>query len=91
MYKDLDGNDAVNGGANTLSDHGDLRRLGYNAPRFKVGFNADLTWQGLDFSFFLQGVGRRDWFDNSPYSVGATSHGQWQSVGFKELLGLLPT
>lgn len=84
MYKDLDGSETVNGGANTLSDHGDLRRLGYNAPRFKVGFNADLTWQGLDFSFFLQGVGRRDWFDNSPYSVGATSHGQWQSVGFKE-------
>ena len=84
MYQDLNGDGKVNGGASTLADHGDLRKLGYNVPRYKFGFNADLTWQGIDFSFFLQGIGRRDWFDNSPYSVGATSHGQWQSVGFKE-------
>ena len=84
MYKDLNGDGKVNGGASTLADHGDLRKLGYDVPRYKFGFNADLTWQGVDFSFFLQGIGRRDWFDGSPYSVGATSAGQWQSVGFKE-------
>lgn len=84
MYKDLNGDGKVNGGASTLADHGDLRKLGYNVPRYKFGFNADVTWRDIDFSFFLQGIGRRDWFDNSPYSVGATSHGQWQSVGFKE-------
>jgi len=84
MYQDLNGDGKVNGGANTLADHGDLRKLGYDVPRYKFGFNADLTWQGIDFSFFLQGIGRRDWFDNSPYSTGATNLGQWQSVGFKE-------
>ena len=84
MYQDLNGDGKVNGGANTLADHGDLRKLGYDVPRYKFGFNADLTWQGIDFSFFLQGIGRRDWFDNSPYSTGATNYGQWQSVGFKE-------
>ena len=84
MYKDLNGDGKVNGGASTLADHGDLRKLGYDVPRYKFGFNADITWQDIDFSFFLQGIGRRDWFDGSPYSVGATSAGQWQSVGFKE-------
>ena len=77
MYKDLNGDGKVNGGASTLADHGDLRKLGYNVPRYKFGFNADVTWQGIDFSFFLQGIGRRDWFNNSPYSTGATNYGQW--------------
>ena len=86
MYKNQnpDQDNTVSNGSNTLNDHGDLRRLGYNVPRYKFGFNADLSWQGIDFSIFLQGVGHRDWFDSSPYSTGATNYSQWQATGFKE-------
>ena len=84
MYKDLNGDKTVSDGANTLDNHGDLSILGYNVPRYKFGLNLDASWNGIDVSVFLQGVGHRDWFDASPYSVGATSAGQWQAAGFKE-------
>ena len=84
MYKDLNGDKTVSDGASTLDNHGDLGILGYNVPRYKFGLNLDASWNGIDVSVFLQGVGHRDWFDSSPYSVGATSAGQWQAAGFKE-------
>lgn len=84
MYKDLNGDGTVNYGNYTLDSHGDLSIIGNSTPRYKFGINADAAWKGIDFSIFLQGVGKRDWWDGSPYSVGATSHGKWQSVGFVE-------
>lgn len=78
-----EGDNIINNGNNTLENHGDLSIIGYNAPRYKFGLNLDATWNGIDFSVFLQGIGHRDWFDNSPYSTGA-NHNQWQSAAFKE-------
>nr|WP_239060639.1 TonB-dependent receptor [Bacteroides sp. 519] len=85
MYKDLDGDGKVNNGANTLDDHGDLRVIGNNKPRYKYGFTLDGSWKGLDVSIFLQGVMKRDYWLAGPYFWGA-SGGMWQSTAFKEHL-----
>lgn len=34
--------------------------LGNGFPRFTFGFNYDVTWKGIDFSIFAQGVGKRN-------------------------------
>lgn len=83
MYADLNGDGIVNAGANTLEDHGDLTIIGNSMPHYRFGINLDAEYKGIDFAMFLQGVGRRDFWDNSPYSVGA-NHGMWQSAAFKE-------
>lgn len=83
MYKDLTGDGKVNQGNNTLDNHGDLTIIGSNHPRYKFGINLDLAWKGFDISCFLQGIGKRHWYDNSPYSTGA-NHGMWQAAGFEE-------
>lgn len=75
----------VNGGKNTLDDHGDLSIIGNSSPRYRFGINADFAWKGIDFSIFLQGVGKRDFWDGSPYSIGANT-GLWQSAAFKDHL-----
>lgn len=36
--------------------------IGNQIPRFTYGINLGLTWKNLDFSCFLQGVGKRDGF-----------------------------
>jgi TonB-linked SusC/RagA family outer membrane protein len=36
--------------------------LGNGFPRFTFGFNYGVTWKEVDFSFFVQGVGKRDMF-----------------------------
>ena len=75
----------VDSGANTLSDHGDLSIIGNSMPRYRFGINADASWKGIDFSIFLQGVGKRDFWDASPYFTGA-NHGMWQAAAFTEHL-----
>lgn len=75
----------INNGKNTADDHGDLSIIGNSMPHFRFGLNADVAWKGIDFRIFLQGVGKRDWWDGSVYSIGANT-GMWQSVAFTEHL-----
>lgn len=59
-YKDLNGDGKINYGANTLEDHGDLKVIGNSRPLFEYSFNLGLTYKGIDFSSFFQGVGRKN-------------------------------
>ncbi len=61
-YKDLDGDNKITYGKNTLEDHGDLKRIGNSLPNFEYGFTLGLSYQGFDFSTFFQGVGKRDYW-----------------------------
>lgn len=87
--KDTDGKiideGIVNGGNNTLEDHGDLKRIGNSTPRYLAGLNLDVTWKGFDFSVFFQGVLKRDWYFSAgqAYFWGAQGN-LWQSAAFKE-------
>jgi len=87
MYKNIDGKDGVTSGASTLADHGDLKRIGNDTPRYRVGLNLDASWKGFDFSVFFQGVLKRDWAfgEGDPYFWGATGN-MWQSTVFEEHL-----
>lgn len=85
MYKDLDGNNIVNKGANTVDDPGDRKIIGNSTPRFIFGLNLGLEWKGIDFSMFWQGVAKRDlWLAGSTF--WGISGGQWQSTGLNEHL-----
>jgi TonB-linked SusC/RagA family outer membrane protein len=45
-----------------IIDDQDKFVLGNPFPRYTFGFNYGLTWKNLDFSFLIQGVGKRDMF-----------------------------
>ncbi|HYH56461.1 MAG TPA: TonB-dependent receptor, partial [Anseongella sp.] len=59
-FKDLNGDGVINGGATTLSDHGDLKVIGNTQPRYQYGARIGGAWKNLDFDIFIQGVGKRD-------------------------------
>lgn len=86
MYADLNGDGKVDNGSNTLDDHGDLKKIGNETPRFRTGITLDFQWKGLDFSMFWQGVLKRDYApgENSLVFWGVTGSGQWWSTAFKE-------
>lgn len=74
-FVDRDGNNKIDKGENTLSNHGDLKVIGNALPRYSFGISGGFNWNGFDFSVFFQGVGRQDWYpgaDNyffwGPYS-----------------------
>lgn len=70
MYANLDGKEGVNNGSNTLEDHGDLTIIGNNTPRYNFGLTLTGAWKGFDFSVFLQGVMKRDYWLDGPYFWG---------------------
>ena len=83
MYADLDGKPGITEGARTLSDHGDLKVIGNNTPRYFLGINLGADWKGIDFSMFWQGVLKRDFWQGSNMFWGTMSD-MWWSTGLKE-------
>lgn len=61
-YIDLNGDGKIDNGNNTLSDHGDLERIGNAAPRFPFGININASWKNFDFGMALSGIARQDWY-----------------------------
>ena len=62
---DLDGNGFIDPGNFAVDDHGDLRIIGNQSPRYRYGVNLSARWNGIGLSVFLQGVGARDWYPGS--------------------------
>ena len=61
-YLDTDGDNIIGPGANTVDKPGDRKIIGNSQPRYQYGLTLGFNWYGLDFSLFLQGVGRQDWY-----------------------------
>ncbi|MGL5318933.1 MAG: SusC/RagA family protein, partial [Bacteroidales bacterium] len=83
MYKDLNGDGKIDGGAGTLGNTGDKSIIGNSTPRYNFGITLDANYKGFDISLFFQGVGKRDYAAGGAYFWGANG-GQWQSAGFEE-------
>ena len=82
MYKDIDGDGYIRKGS-TINDLGDLKVIGNDHPRYRIGFNLAATWKWFDVSAFFQGVCKRDYFINSNNGSGAVGKGAifWGHTG----------
>ena len=60
-FMDLNGDNVINNGKNTVDDPGDMRVIGNSLPRYTYSFSGDFNWNGFDFQIFFQGVGKIDW------------------------------
>ena len=61
-YVDLDGDNKISIGSNTVDNPGDRRIIGNSLPSFQYGFNASVQWFGFDASVFFQGTGNHYWY-----------------------------
>lgn len=59
-YVDQNGDNIIDIGDNTKENSGDRKIIGNSTPRYQFGFSANASWKGFDFSFLVQGVGKRD-------------------------------
>lgn len=65
LYKDFDENGIIDNGANTFDNPGDMQIIGNDSRRLQYGINGGIGFKGLEFSFLIQGVGKRDmWLSN---------------------------
>jgi hypothetical protein len=82
-YMNINGDNEISRGKNTLNDHGDLKIIGNSTPRFQYGFQAGASWKGFDLDIFLQGVAKRDLWTGGSRFFGIGS--EWD-VPMKESL-----
>ncbi|MFV0592483.1 MAG: TonB-dependent receptor [Draconibacterium sp.] len=61
-YRNMNDDDQINSGKQTMDDHGDLVYLGNTSPRFNFGINLGAEYKGFDFSMFFQGVLKRSFY-----------------------------
>ncbi|WP_277482623.1 SusC/RagA family TonB-linked outer membrane protein [Catalinimonas alkaloidigena] len=61
-FRDLNGDGIISPGQNTLNDHGDLTLIGNTQARYAFGFRGGANWNGFDLSFFVQGIGKQNWY-----------------------------
>ena len=64
-YVDQNDDKVINNGTNTLGDSGDFVVIGNTTPRYQFGLTLGCDWKGIDFSMFIQGVGKRDMLQES--------------------------
>jgi TonB-linked SusC/RagA family outer membrane protein len=64
-YADLNGDGIIGNGANTLSNHGDLKKIGNAMPHFPFGFKISAAWKGIDLTIVARGIGHQDWYPTS--------------------------
>lgn len=72
-YVNLNNDNEISYGTNTLSDHGDKKIIGNNTPRYQYGLQANAAWKGFDISVFLQGTAKRDIWTNDGRFFGIGS------------------
>ncbi len=82
QYADLNGDEKINIGKNTVGDHGDLSIIGNSTPRYSYSFLLNVSWKGFDYNMIWQGVGKRDLWLDSPNFWGAGWI--WTAVAFEE-------
>ncbi len=80
MYADLDGDGRISAGERTIHDHGDLKILGNNTPRYQFGIDLNAAWYGVDLRIFFQGVMKRDYWQGSSYFWGANTDAWWSAA-----------
>lgn len=74
-YKDLNNDGKIDTGKGTIDDHGDLKRIGNQLPRYEYSLRVGAMLKGFDVEVLFQGVGKRDMWSTSslfiPHAAGA--------------------
>lgn len=76
-YADLNHDNKIDRGSNTLNDHGDRKIIGNTTPHYKFGFNLNVSYKGFDFSTFVQGVLKRDFNPTGSNVFNAFPYDEW--------------
>jgi TonB-linked SusC/RagA family outer membrane protein len=66
---DLNGDGFVNIGTNRVSDPGDRKIIGNNAPHYNYGITLNADWSNFFLTTFFQGVGKQQWYPSTESEI----------------------
>lgn len=68
-FVDLDGDKVISVGDNTADNPGDRKVIGNSLPRYNYNATLGASWNNIDVSVFIQGIGHQDWYPD-PNAMG---------------------
>ena len=78
-YADLNNDNEVSTGDNTLENPGDRKIIGNSTPRLQYGITGNISWKNFDLNIFFQGIGKRDvWISDNVFWGGSGTAGNWE-------------
>ncbi len=86
-FKDRNGDGKVDFGSNTLSDPGDRLVIGNSTPRYSYGANGRFSWNNFTFSFFLQGIGRKDYYPGGEVAYFWSAYNRVNNTPLEHIVG----
>ncbi len=84
MYANLDDNPKITQSGATADNPQDLKVIGNSTPRYAFGIRLGMSWRWLDFSAFIQGIGKRDLYGYGNVFFGVEA--PYRSTFWKEHL-----
>lgn len=89
-YADLNGDEKIDWGENTLDNPGDKKVIGNTTPRYAFGVSLGVEYKNFDFTVFVQGIGKRNTISDPDSNTATYFWGNTgdinQSNGFKDQL-----
>ncbi|MDR1675783.1 MAG: TonB-dependent receptor [Tannerella sp.] len=76
-YANLNGDEKINNGDNTVDNPGDRTIIGNSEARYRYSFDLDGEWKGFDLRVFFHGVGKRDWVIGNNQTFWGNFNGMW--------------
>ncbi len=80
FFVDQNGDGKITRGKQTLDDHGDMKVIGDNTPRYSYGLRSNVSWKGFDLDFLFQGVAKRDMIISGQFFVNQYND-EWSMQG----------
>ena len=78
-YADLNNDDEISKGDETVENPGDRKIIGNSTPRFQYGITGNISWKNFDLNIFFQGVGKKDvWINDNVFWGGSGTSGNWE-------------
>lgn len=78
-YADLNDDNEISPGDNTLENPGDRKVIGNSTPRFQYGITGNISWKNFDLNIFFQGIGKKDvWINDNVFWGGSGTAGNWE-------------
>ncbi|MEP6626569.1 MAG: TonB-dependent receptor [Ginsengibacter sp.] len=90
-YKDLNKDGVISRGNETVTNPGDLVRIGNTTPKYTYGIGLNADWNNFFFSAFLQGTGRRDWYPSAEADAFWGQYNRPYNAALKSQLGKIWT
>ncbi|MFA6831230.1 MAG: TonB-dependent receptor [Bacteroidaceae bacterium] len=64
-FANLNDDNVISRGKETLDDHGDLMVIGNTTPRYSYGINLNMNYKNWSVGMFFQGVMKRDYYPSN--------------------------